>query len=100
MFKVFELHVERMEEIYREEVRAHLKRIEEEKTYWTFKDLQRETGFSTPYIRDHILFDPELGAWRDGNQWRMLASVAKPYLERRGLKKHREQTNFTTEKIS
>ena len=94
MIKTFELDESRLEEIYREEVREHLKRIEHEKTYWTIKDLQRETGFSIPYIREHILFDPELGAWRDGTLWRMLSSVAKPYLERRGIKKHREQTGF------
>lgn len=94
MIKVFELDEAKMEEIYREELRAHLERIEEEKTYWTVKDLQRETGFSVPYIREHILFDPELGAWRDGTHWRMLSTVAKPYLERRGLRKYREQTGF------
>lgn len=91
MIKTIELDETRLEEIYREEVRAHLERKERENTYWTIKDLQRETGFSIPYIRQHILFEPELGAWRDGNQWRMLSTIARPFLELRGIKKWKEQ---------
>ncbi|MFL0584678.1 group-specific protein [Solibacillus silvestris] len=91
MIKVFELDEAKMEEIYREEVRAHLQRIEDEKVYWTMKDLQKHTGYSIPHIREHILFDPLFPAFRDGKLWRILAKEARVYLEQRGLIKYREQ---------
>lgn len=91
MIKNFELDEERLEEIYREEVRMHLQQLEQERIYWTLKDLQHETGLSMPYIREHILFDPSFPAWREGKMWRILAGDARIYLKERANKLMIEQ---------
>lgn len=100
MINKIELDEERLEEIYREELKAHLQRIEQERAYWTLKDIRRETGMSEPYIREHILFDPEFPAWREGNQWRILAADARIYLAQRANKLMQSQKRIRNYKKS
>lgn len=95
MIKTFELDQERLEEIYREEVRAFLAEKEKEKVYWTLEELCQQVQLSEPYVREHILYEPDFPAWQEGRMWRILAADAREYLKTRGLMKYRERKGIS-----
>lgn len=91
MIKVFELDKAKLEEIYREEVRAFLIEKEKEKVYWTLKELCQQVQLSEPYVREHILYERDFPAWQEGDRWRILAAEARDWLTKRGMMKYRER---------
>ncbi len=96
MIKNIELDEERLEGIYREEVRAHLHRIEQERVYWTLKDLCQQVQLSEPYVRAHILYEPDFPAWQEGDHWRIHAEEAREYLKKRGMELCKKRKSIRT----
>ncbi|MEK5171793.1 group-specific protein [Heyndrickxia sp. FSL W8-0496] len=78
-----------IENIFLDEVRKHLKKIESQSTFWDMKELCRQTNMSINFIKETFFYDPRFPKKRVGKKWLFPAKECEEFL----LKWLKEQPN-------
>jgi hypothetical protein len=80
--KVLQINLDegKVEELYREELKRYLDKLETETTFWDMKDLVRHTRMSKSTILDKFFYNEDFPKYRPGRDWIFPAEDTKEFL--------------------
>ncbi|MCM3396449.1 group-specific protein [Oceanobacillus profundus] len=80
MFQI-QVNQEELKQIYLEEIRKRLNKIELETTYWDTKELKRQTNMSWNTMQEKFFNDPDFPKFNTGGKWYFPAKECREFLE-------------------
>ncbi|MFD1357674.1 group-specific protein [Fictibacillus halophilus] len=69
-----------LKELYIEEIKKHIEKIEKEKVFWDTNDLKRFTGLSWNTIQAKFFFDERFPKVKLGGKWIFHAEKTRAFL--------------------
>ncbi|WP_051348585.1 group-specific protein [Peribacillus kribbensis] len=75
-----EVSEQEIREMFLDELKRHVKRIEAELTFWDTKELIRQTSLSWNTINEYFFYDPRFPKYRLGRKWMFPAKKTREFL--------------------
>ena len=71
-----------LKEIYMDEVKKRLERLEQEVTFWDTKELKRQTNMSWNTIQEQFFHNPDFPKFKLNQKWYFPAAECRAFLIR------------------
>lgn len=71
---------DRIEELFKKELKKRLDEIQSQELFWDMKDLQKKTRMSINTIKDNFFYDEEFPKHKVGGKWYFPAEETKEFL--------------------